>query len=116
MQDVLIIPPPEQRLKGRGMSTLPSAVKNRYGTTVRQFDRTAGKWRIVWINPVSGAMNTLAGAREGDRIVLHGKEDGHPVRWTFNEIRQNSFIWRGETRSNDGYWSLEAEFRLKRIA
>jgi hypothetical protein len=79
MQDVLIIPPREQRLKGRGMSTLPSAVNNRCGTTVRQFDRTAGKWRIVWVNPVSGAMNTLAGAREGDRIVLHGKEDAREM-------------------------------------
>ena len=49
-------------------------------------------------------------------IGLHGEEDGHPIRWTFNEIRRNSFIWRGETCSKDGSWSLEAEFRLKRIA
>jgi hypothetical protein len=116
MQDVLMIPPRERRSNGRGMSTPPSAAKNRYGTTVRRFDRTAGKWSIVWINPVSGAMNILAGVREGDRIVLHGEEDGHPIRWTFNEIRRNSFIWRGETCSKDGSWSLETEFRLKRIA
>ena len=116
MQDVLIVPPREQRLRDRGMATPPSAAANRYGTTVRQFDRTASKWSIVWVNPVSGAMNHLEGVREGDRVVLHGEEDGHPIRWTFNEIRQNSFLWRGETCRNDGTWSLEAEFRFNRIA
>ena len=45
-------------------------------------------------------MDRLEGVREGDRVVLHGEEDGHPIRWTFNEIRQNSFLWRGETCRN----------------
>jgi hypothetical protein len=115
IQDVLIVPPREQRGKGRGMPTAHAA-NNRYGTTVREFDRTAGKWSIVWANPVSGAMNRLAGVREGDRIVLHGQEDDRPIRWSFNEIRQNSFLWRGESCSKDGTWKLEAEFRFNRIA
>jgi hypothetical protein len=115
IQDVLIVPPREQRSQGRGMPT-PPAAGNRYGTTVRQFDRTAGKWSIVWVNPVSGAMNRLAGVRKGDHIVLHGEEDGRPIRWSFIEIRQNSFLWRGEACSKDGTWSLEAEFRFNRIA
>jgi hypothetical protein len=115
MQDVLIVPPLEKRLKDRGMPTPPSAATNRYGTTVRRFDRTASKWSIVWVNPVSGAIDRLEGVREGDRVVLHGEEDGHPIRWTFNEIRQDSFRWRGESCRNDGTWGLEAEFRFNRI-
>ena len=89
---------------------------NRYGTTIRCFDRKDGLWRIVWINPVSGAVNTLAGKRDGDRIFLEAVEDGQPIRRSFNHIRSDSFIWRGESRQKDGHWRLDAEFRLRRIA
>jgi hypothetical protein len=40
---------------------------------------------MVWVNPVSGVTNSLAGKREKDRIALLGKEDGSPIRWSFNE-------------------------------
>jgi hypothetical protein len=53
MQDVLIVPPREQRLKDRGMPTPPSAATNRYGSTIRRFDRTASKWSIVRDNMVA---------------------------------------------------------------
>jgi uncharacterized protein len=116
IQDVWIVPSRAQRSVRGGNRTHPGEPNDRYGTTVRWFDRQSGQWRIVWVNPVSGAVNRLAGRRDGDRIVLEGEEDDHRIRWSFNDIRPNSFIWRGESFQKAGSWNLEAEFRLKRIA
>jgi len=59
--------------------------------------------------------NTLAGRREGDRIILTGEEQDRPIRWTFNDIRSDSFVWRGEMQDRQGAWQLGAEFRLRRL-
>jgi hypothetical protein len=33
----------------------------------------------------------------GDRIMLEGAaDDGSALRWSFNEIRQDSFVWCGK--------------------
>ena len=110
MQDVWISPARADR------AAHAKAAKNRYGTTIRRFDREAGLWRITWINPVSGATNHLAGKREGDRIVLLGEEDGTLMRWSFNDIRSHTFTWIGESRRSDGAWRKEAEFELERLS
>ena len=112
IQDVWISPPRGKRTAGLADS---AATDNRYGTTVRWLDRRAGLWRIVWVNPVTGVTNTLAGKREGDRITLLGEEAGRPARWSFNDIRPDSFAWRGEAQDQQGMWRLGAEFRLRRI-
>jgi hypothetical protein len=86
------------------------------GTTLRFYDARSGKWRIVWIAPGSGNVAMLKGGAVGDRIVLEGVDvDGSPFRWSFNDIRRDSFLWRGETSSDGGKsWRLEQEMRLKR--
>jgi hypothetical protein len=87
------------------------------GTTLRFYDARSGKWRIVWIPPGSGNVAMLKGGTVGDRIVLEGVDrDGSPFRWSFNEIRRDSFLWRGEISSDGGKtWRLEQEMRLKRV-
>jgi hypothetical protein len=86
------------------------------GTTLRFYDTRSGKWRIVWIAPGSGNVAVLKGGAVGDRIVLEGVDvDGSPFRWSFNDIRRDSFLWRGEISSDGGKtWRLEQEMRLKR--
>jgi hypothetical protein len=86
------------------------------GTTVRFFDPKIGKWRIVWIDPVSYAIKLLLGGAVGDRIFLEGSTDeGVRIRWSFNDIRRDSFIWRGEKSRDDGRtWRLTDEYRLTR--
>src|SRR4029453_10859075 len=86
------------------------------GTTLRFFDSKAGKWRIVWVDPISYAIKKLSGGAVGDRIVLEGTaDDGSRIRWSFNEIRNDSFIWRGEkSRHASKTWRLVAEYHLKR--
>jgi hypothetical protein len=86
------------------------------GTTLRFYDTKLGKWRIVWIAPPTGNVAMLTGGAVGDRIVLEGVDvDGSPFRWSFNNIRPDSFVWRGEISADGGKtWRLEQEMRLKR--
>lgn len=115
IQDVWIVPPRAERPAKAGRPADGTAASNRYGTTVRWLDAKNGQWRIVWVDPENGVINTLTGSRKGDRIVLVGQEDGHAIRWSFNEIRPDSFTWRGEREHAGEQWTLEAEFRLKRM-
>jgi hypothetical protein len=86
------------------------------GTTVRFFDSKSKTWRIVFVGPRYNALVTLQGSAEGDRIVLRGVDDkGAMLRWSFNDLKGDSFIWRGE-KSRDGgkTWKLEEEHHMKR--
>jgi hypothetical protein len=86
------------------------------GTTIRFFDSKAGKWRIVWVDPIARVIKILSGGAVDGRIVLEGTaEDGSRIRWSFNEIRKDSFVWRGEKSRNEGRtWRLAAEYYLTR--
>jgi hypothetical protein len=71
------------------------------GTTLRTYSRDRDEWQIIYLGAVSGVTAILHGGREGDNIVLRGTdEDGHN-RWTFSDIRTDSFTWTGEI-SPDG--------------
>lgn len=90
--------------------------ERRIGTSVRFYDTRAGVWRVVFVAPTDGGMITLTGGVVEDRIVLKGKDgDGSSVRWSFNEIRSDSFVWRGETSDDEGKtWVLTEEHSMKR--
>jgi hypothetical protein len=86
------------------------------GTTVRFFDAKLKKWRIVWVLPEARVIQTLIGGAVGDRIVLEGMtDDGASLRWSFNDIRNDSFVWRGE-KSRDGgkTWRPTGEYQMRR--
>lgn len=112
IQDVWIVPPRSQR----NSKTL-SKQNNRYGTSLRVYDREIGAWRVTWFNPVTGVRNDLIGRRQGAEIVLEGTAaDGHKIRWSFKDITPTSFRWLGEYLESDGKtWRLQAEFRARRI-
>ena len=112
IQDVLICPPRNKRPPNKTSPALTAG--DRYGTTVRRFDKKMQEWRITWINPVSGALNNMDAKRTGDQLILLGTNDGREMRWSFVEIRSESFTWRGEERV-DGKWKLSSEFKLQRI-
>ena len=86
------------------------------GTTVRFYDTKSGMWRVVWVYPATGTITTLNGGAVGDRIVLRGQgSDGSLLRWSFNDIQANSFVWRGEISYNGGEtWRLQGEYHMKR--
>jgi hypothetical protein len=86
------------------------------GTSIRFFDEKSETWRVVFVSPRYGAVLTVQGGVEGDRIVLRGQDaDGRLLRWSFNDIKDDSFTWRGEKSSDGGQtWKLEEEHHMKR--
>jgi hypothetical protein len=112
IQDVWIAPP-----RSRRSDKTLSKQYNRYGTSLRIYDREIGAWRVTWFNPVSGARNDLVGRRQGADIIQEGTDaDGRKIRWSFKDITSTSFRWLGESLEPDGKtWRLEAEFRARRI-
>jgi hypothetical protein len=86
------------------------------GTSLRFLDKKSRMWRVIFVNPEVGAVMSVKGGMEGDRIVLRGADDdGSEMRWSFNDIKADSFVWRGE-KSRDGgkTWVLEEEHHMKR--
>lgn len=88
------------------------------GTTLRFFDAKSGKWRIVYVEPPSNSVQELSGGQDGDRIVLYGTDSkGNSLRWSFNDIKDDSFVWRGEMSSDHGKtWTLREEHHMRRRA
>jgi hypothetical protein len=88
------------------------------GTTVRFFDSSIHKWRAVFVAPSFGSIIQVEGGAEDERIVLQGRDtDGARLRWSFNEIQADSFVWRGELSRDDGKtWLLQEEHHMRRRA
>jgi hypothetical protein len=111
VQDVWVMPRRPERTAASGKGN------NRYGTTLRVWDPTLQAWRVTWINPVTGSRDELIGRWSGTDVVQAGSHsNGTPIRWSFMEIKRESFRWLGESLEPDGKtWKLEAEFRAKRL-
>jgi hypothetical protein len=111
VQDVFINP----RRSDRGPDSPKFA--NWFGTTIRIYDPSIHAWRVSWLNPHDGIRAELIGRRRGKEIVQEGKfPDGTPIRWTFSDIAENSYYWRGERLEPDGKtWRLQVEFRARRV-
>jgi hypothetical protein len=110
-------------MDGRAIQDLfiihPSAArKERYiGTTLRYFDPKSGTWSVTFVDPENGSVATLTGgAVEDGRIVLHSQDtDGKETRWSFDEIRPDSWVFRDEeTRDGGKTWRLREEDHMKR--
>jgi hypothetical protein len=88
----------------------------RMGTSLRFFDPKRNEWRVIFIVPASGKVIYLRGRELQDRIVLHGVDvDGASLRWSFNNIESNSFLWRGEVSRDAGKsWRVEQIMQLRR--
>jgi hypothetical protein len=111
VQDVFINP----RRSERGPASPGFA--NWYGTTIRIYDPTIQGWRVYWFNPHDGIRAELIGRRRGREIVQEGKfPDGTAIRWTFSDITENAFRWRGERIEPDGTWRLQVEFHATRMS
>ena len=110
VQDVWIMP----RIADR--TAPPDRTMNMFGTTLRSWDPAARAWRIEWTNPVTGHHEVQFGNWNGAEILQTGERaDGTKTRWTFTEITEDSFHWRGEALGPDQTeWTLEGEFLATR--
>jgi len=110
-QDVWILP---SRVPG---GRRPHHPRDRYGTSLRMMDPATREWRVVWMNPVSGALDVLRARKEGEKIVQEGtRPDGQRIRWVFDVLTPDRFHWYGESQQADGRWAREVEFAGRRRA
>jgi hypothetical protein len=87
------------------------------GTTLRYFDPKSGTWSVTFVDPENNSVATLTGGAIGDtRIELHEQNtDGKETRWSFDDIRPDSWIFRDEeTRDGGKTWRLREEDRMRR--
>lgn len=86
-------------------------------TNVHWFDQKAQTWRSAFVDPEHGSLARFTGGPAGDdRFVLETADFGSDQnRWSANDIRSNSFVWRDEASSDDGKtWRLVAEYQMTR--
>jgi hypothetical protein len=109
VQDVWITPARDQRGNRCG------ATLDWYGGTLRVFDPPSESWRTTWTDPVSRYRIELVGRRQGEDIVQIGTRDGRPIRWTFTNLRAESFDWQTHVLGFDGQtWQLEVDIQFRR--
>ena len=67
-------------------------------TELRYYDPKSGTWPMTFIDPEHASAARFTGGAVGDdRIVLDTQDfDGEDTRWSFNDIRPDSFVWRDE--------------------
>jgi hypothetical protein len=86
-------------------------------TDVHYFDAKSRTWHATFVDPQDGSVARFTASRvENDRVVLETKEiDSGETRWSFNDIRPDSFIYRDEGSSDGGKtWKLRSEYHMKR--
>jgi len=90
--------------------------ERRMVTGVRFVDPKTDKWTVMFTAPSFAVAIRMEGGAEGDRIVLRGRNDqGDSLRWSFNDIKPNSLIWRGETSHDGGKtWRMDEEHHMTR--
>jgi len=110
-------------MDGRALQDLfiifPSAAHSEgfTGTTLRYFDPKSAAWRVIFVDPENDAvMSFSGGAVSDDRIVLQAEAaDGGKTRWSFNDIRPDSFVFRDEASGDGGKtWRLREEDHMRR--
>jgi len=86
-------------------------------TELRYYDPKSRTWPSTFIDVEHASVARFAGGAVGDnRIVFDTQDfDGTDTRWSINDIRPDTFVWR-EEESRDGgkTWRLLAEHHMKR--
>jgi hypothetical protein len=113
IQDIWMIPPRSER---RPDAPLLPVAGNWYGTTLRVYDPGIDAWHIIWTDPATQFFTRQIGRARGPDIVQEGKlESGALMRWSFTEIRSDSFHWLAEISQDDGTtWRLQVEVFARR--
>jgi hypothetical protein len=101
-------------LGGRAVQDVLHSEGVEHGTTIR-IPRGDGTWDVVWATPMQRAVRRLTARPEGERIVLEGVDGERHLRWTFDDITPDAFVWRGEESTDGGAtYRLAEEMHLRR--
>ena len=110
-------------LDGRGIQDVwivdPSGARKEREvyTDVRYFDPKTRTWPAIFVDPEHASVAKFTGTAVGDdRIVLVTQDFADKeTRWSVNDLRPNSFVWREEESSDGGKtWRLQAQHQMKR--
>jgi hypothetical protein len=88
-------------------------------TDLHYFDSKSRTRRASFVDPENGSiLRFTGGAVADDRFVLETQDiNNKETRWSFNDIRPDSFVWRNEASSDGGKtWRLQGEDHMKRRA
>ena len=86
-------------------------------TTLYYFEPKSRSWHATFVNPEQGSVLAFTGNAAGsERFVLESQDStSKTTRWSFNDIRSDSFVWRDEQSSDGGKtWKLKSEYQMKR--
>ena len=86
-------------------------------TTLHYFDPKSRTWHATFVDPEHGSIARFTGGPVGnDRFVIETPDLGSQTnRWSFNDIRPESFVYRDEASSDGGKtWKLQSEYHMKR--
>ena len=85
-------------------------------TTLRFYDPKGDSWQSTWVSPLQNTTLTFTGREVGREIVLEAvNRRGSLEHWVFYEIKNASFMWRGESSSAGGKtWKTYARYRFQR--
>jgi hypothetical protein len=86
-------------------------------TTLHYFDARSGIWAATFVDPEDASIFRFTGGPVGDdQFVLEAQDmNGKEMRWSYNEIRQDSFVWRDEESGDGGKtWRLKGVYRMTR--
>ena len=88
-----------------------------HGLSLRFYDPDLGAWRSTWLGPGKRVVRAFQARADGDGIVLSGSFDDGDLRWTFSDIRPDSFRWRNEVSHDGGRtWRVQQTFAARRAA
>jgi hypothetical protein len=108
-------------LDGRALQDVwiefPAAGGDRFmGTTLRFYDTERKTWRVTWVSPMAQAVTPLEGGEENGGIVLRAQVPRGLLRWTFSDMTDRDFRWRGELSTDGGTtWRLREDHRMYRV-
>lgn len=109
-------------LDGRALQDIwiefPAAGGDRFmGTTLRFYDTGRKTWRVTWVSPMAQAVTVLEGGDENGRIVLSAEVAKGRLRWTFSDMTDRDFRWRGELSTDGGSsWRLREDHHMQRAS
>lgn len=86
-------------------------------TTVYYFEPKSRSWHATFVDPEHASVLSFSGGAVGnDRFVLQTQGiDSKTTRWSFNDVRPDSFVWRDEQSSDGGRtWQLKSEYHMTR--
>ena len=79
------------------------------GRSVSLYDARAGAWRQTWVDNQGGYFALVGGPEEGGSVfeltMTRISEEAPHLRMRFEDIEENSFIWRWQRSSDAESWT-----------